>query len=71
MTDNAVRCPTRLTSECAESVFYDDSITDLGDHLVPPTAYPWPVVAGFAGVADEVHHWIYTTTNPGPGYALM
>jgi len=35
MTDNhAVRCPTAITSRCAESVFYNDSVTDLGSNNV-------------------------------------
>jgi len=30
MTDFSVRCPTKITSECAEGVDYNDLITDLG-----------------------------------------
>jgi len=30
MANNAVRCPTAITSRCAEGIFYDDNLTDLG-----------------------------------------
>ena len=47
--DHAVRCPTKVTSHCAEGVFYDDSTTNLGSNDVQGAIESLVVTCGIQG----------------------
>ena len=65
MTDHSVKCPTAITSKCADGVFYDDNITDLGADTVQESIEA--LVVGGGGGAQGPQGAQGDTGAQGPG----